>query len=164
MLPGEASWKLGTINKLIDSVKDMATKLARRVLHDVSAQEIFDAITTAHGDLHRRHGFSPFQLMTGRTPKGIGPPTPELGTASATLQSGPMQKRLEIQRAAYEIYLNEHINRGAPSAGAPGQAFPNLVLGRDLLVLVCQRKDKPTKCERRSFPWPGDSLTSAEEC
>ena len=108
MLPGEASWKLGTINKLIDSVKGMATKLARRVPHDVSAQEIFDAATTAHGDLHRRHGFSPFQLMTGRTPKGIGPQTPEFGTASATLQSGPMQKRLEVQRAAYEVYLSEH--------------------------------------------------------
>ena len=57
LLPGEASWKLGTINKLIDTMKTMATKIAKRVPSETTAQEIFDMATIAHGDLSRRHGF-----------------------------------------------------------------------------------------------------------
>ena len=108
VLPGEASWKLGPINKMIDSVKEMATKLAKRLPDDITAQEIFDAVTIAHSDLHRQNGFAPCQLMMGRTPAGIGVTEPRLGEASAVLASEPMQKLLQVQREAYHVYLDHH--------------------------------------------------------
>ena len=91
----------------------MATKLAHRLPRGVPAQTIFDLATIAHGDLHRRHGFSPLQLLIGRTPDGVGLQQVDLGNASATLASAPMTKKLTMQQAAYETYIQEHMSEEA---------------------------------------------------
>lgn len=113
VLPAEAPWKFGTTNKLIDAMKEMATRLARRVSMDTPAQDIFDAVSTADGDLFRRHGFSPYHLMIGRTPPGIGISESRrdpVGESSAILDSRPMQKKLQVQKDAYTIYLDHHLS------------------------------------------------------
>ena len=41
--------------------------MARRTPDSVRILEIFDECTTAHNDLHRNRGFSPWQLLLGKT-------------------------------------------------------------------------------------------------
>ena len=56
---GDTSWKTGVLGKTLDTIKQSATRVARRTLDSVTDQEIFDECTTAHNDLHRNRGFSP---------------------------------------------------------------------------------------------------------
>ena len=46
--------------------KQSAIREARRTPDSVTIQEIFDDCTTAHNDLHRNRGFSPWQLLLGK--------------------------------------------------------------------------------------------------
>ena len=51
-----------------DTFQQSATRVARRTPDSVKIQEIFDECTTAHNDLHRNRGFSPWQLLLEKTP------------------------------------------------------------------------------------------------
>ena len=51
----------------LDAIKQAAIRVARRPLDSVTIQEIFDECTAAHDDLHRNRGFSPWQLLLGKT-------------------------------------------------------------------------------------------------
>ena len=56
------------LGKTRDTVKQSAIRVARRTPDSVTIQEIFDECTTAHNDLQRNRGFSPWQLLLGNTP------------------------------------------------------------------------------------------------
>ena len=66
--PGEASWKTGVPGKTLDTTQQSAIRVARRTPDNVTIREIFDECTTAHNDLHRNRGFSPWQLLLRKTP------------------------------------------------------------------------------------------------
>ena len=56
-----------TFGKTLDTIKQSAIRVTRRTSDNVTFQEIFDECTTAHNDLHRNRGFSPWQLLLGKT-------------------------------------------------------------------------------------------------
>ena len=58
--PWDASWKTGVLGKTLDTIKQSAIRVGRRTPDSVTIQEIFDECTTAHNDLHRDRGFSPW--------------------------------------------------------------------------------------------------------
>ena len=49
-------------------MKQSAIRVARRTPDSVTIQQVFDECTTAHNDKHRNRGFSPWQLLLGKTP------------------------------------------------------------------------------------------------
>ena len=96
--PGEAAWRIGILDKTLDTLKESATKAARRFLEEVSVQEVFDMCCEAHNDLHRTRGSSPLQLLIGRTPKGVGLESERsLGQRSAEITDVVERSRLEVK-------------------------------------------------------------------
>ena len=77
--PGDASWKTRVLWKTLETIKQSAIHGARRTPDSV--KEIFDECTAAHNDFHRIRGFSPLQLLLGKTPtdKSVCE-NPELGS------------------------------------------------------------------------------------
>ena len=69
--PAEAPWRIGILDKVLDVLKNAATRAARRAPEDTSCEALFDDCTEAHNELHRRKGYSPFQLLIGRSPPGL---------------------------------------------------------------------------------------------
>ena len=67
VVPGEAFWKTEALGKTLDTIKQSAIRVARRTPDSLSVQEIFDECTTAHNDLHRNRGFSPWQWLLENT-------------------------------------------------------------------------------------------------
>ena len=64
----------------------------------------------AHNELHRRRGYSPFQLLIGRSPPGLPlDGDKQLGELSASLTSDG-RHRLHFQRECYRAYLDEEIS------------------------------------------------------
>ena len=63
-----------------------------------SCEALFDDCTEAHNELHRRRGYSPFQLLIGRLPPGLPlDGDKQLGEVSASLTSDG-RHRLHTQR------------------------------------------------------------------
>ena len=92
-IPGEAAWKIGLLDKVLDTIKESATRAARRLPSSVSIQELFDMTCEVHNDLHPR-GSSPFQLLIGRTPRGVGiTEDRQMGQISAELNEGEDKTR-----------------------------------------------------------------------
>ena len=58
--PAEAAWRIGILDKVLDVLKNAATRAARRAAEDTSCEVLFDDCTEAHNELHRRRGYSPF--------------------------------------------------------------------------------------------------------
>ena len=50
--PGEAAWRIGILDKTLDTLKESAARAARRLPGEVPIQEIFDRCCEAHNDLH----------------------------------------------------------------------------------------------------------------
>ena len=69
--PAEAAWRIGILDKVLDVLKNAATRAARRAPEDTSCEALFDDCKEPHNELHRRRGYSPFQLLTGRSPPGL---------------------------------------------------------------------------------------------
>ena len=70
-LLGEAAWRTGVLDKVLDATNNYATRAARRAPHDTPCEDMFDNCTEAHNELHRRRGYSPFQRRIGRSPLGL---------------------------------------------------------------------------------------------
>ena len=70
--PGEAASRIGTLDKTLGTLKESATKAARRLDENASAQEICNMCCESNTGLSRTRGSSPLQLLIGRTPKGFG--------------------------------------------------------------------------------------------
>ena len=108
--PAEAAWRIGILDKVLDVLKNAATRAARRAPEDTSCEALFDDCTEAHNELHRRRGYSPFQLLIGRSPPGLPlDGDKQLGEVSASLTSD-FRHRLHIQRECYRAYLDEEMS------------------------------------------------------
>ena len=100
--PGEAPWRVGFLDKTLDTLKESATKAARRLTEDTTIQDIFDMCCEAHNDLHRTRGSSPLQLLIGRTPRGVGLEADRsLGQRSAEITDVVERSRLEVKTECY---------------------------------------------------------------
>ena len=104
--PGEAAWRIGILDKTLDTLKESATRSARRVAEDVPVQQLFDMCCEAHNDVHRTRGSSPLQLLIGRTPKGVGLEAERsLGQRSAEITDTVERSRLEVKTECYKAYV-----------------------------------------------------------
>ena len=109
--PGEAAWRIGILDKTLDTLKESATKAARRISEEVSIQEIFDMCCEAHNDLHRARGSSPLQLLIGITPKGIASETERLpGQRSAEITDVVERSLLEVNTECYKAYVEAELS------------------------------------------------------
>ena len=87
--PAEAARRIGILDKVLDVLKNAATRAARRAPEDTSCEALFDDCTEAHNELHRRRDYSPFQLLIGRSPPGLPlDGDKQLGEVSASLTTG----------------------------------------------------------------------------
>ena len=108
--PAEAAWRIGILDKVLDVLNNAATRAARRAPEDTSCEALFDDCTEAHNELHRRRGYSPFQLLIGRSPPGLPlDGDMQLGEVSASLTSDG-RHRLHFQRECYRAYLEEEMS------------------------------------------------------
>ena len=108
--PAEAAWHIGKLDKVLDVLKNAATRAARRAPENTSCETLLDDCTEAHNELHRRRGYSPFQLLIGRSPPGLPlDGDKQLGEVSASLASDG-RHRLHIQRECYRAYLDEDMS------------------------------------------------------
>ena len=109
--PGEASWKTGVLGKTLDTIKQSAIRVARRTPDSVSIQEIFDECTTAHSGLHRNRGFSPCQLLLGKTPtdKTVCE-DPDLAQCSVEVVDEAAKQRLRVKEESYKAYIEEELS------------------------------------------------------
>ena len=107
-LPAEAAWRIGILDEVLDVLRNAATRAARRAPEDTSCEALFDDCTEAHNELHRRRGYSPFQLLIGRSPPGMPQDgDKQLGEVSASLTSDG-RHRMHIQRECYiELILTK---------------------------------------------------------
>ena len=108
--PAEAPWRIGILDKVLDVLKNAATRAARRAPEETSCEALFGDCTEAHNELHRRRGYSPFELLIGRSPPGLPlDGDKQLGELSASLTSDG-RHRLHIQRECYRASLDEEMS------------------------------------------------------
>ena len=85
--------------------------MARRTPDSVSIQEIFDECTTAHNDSHRNRGFSPWQLLFGKTPTDkTACKDPDLAQCSVELVDEAAKQRLRVKEESYKAYIEEELS------------------------------------------------------
>ena len=66
--PGDASWQTGVLVKTLFSIKQSGNSCGSKNSRQCHNSRNFGECTTAHNDLHRNRGFSPWQLLRGKTP------------------------------------------------------------------------------------------------
>ena len=85
--------------------------MARRSPDSVRVQEIFDECTTAHNDLHRNRGFSPWQFLLGKTPTDKKAcEDPDLAQCSVELVDEAAKQRLRVKEESYKAYTEEELS------------------------------------------------------
>ena len=95
--PGEVSWKTGVLGKTLETIKQSEIRVARRTPGSVTIQEIFDECT-GHNNLYRSRGFSPWQLLLGKTPtdKSVCE-NPDLAQCSVEVVDAARKQRLRVK-------------------------------------------------------------------
>ena len=85
--------------------------MARRTPDSVPIQKIFDDCTTAHNDLHRYRGFTPWQLLLGKTPtdKTVCE-NPDLAQCSVEVVDEAATQRLREKEESYKAYIEEELS------------------------------------------------------
>ena len=80
-------------------------------LRTVSIPEIFDECTTAHNDLHRNRGFSPWQLLLGKTPtdKSVCE-NPDLAQCEVEVVDEAAKQRLRVKEESYKAHIEEELS------------------------------------------------------
>ena len=92
------------LGKTLDTIKQSSIRVARRI----TIQEIFDECTTAHNDLHRNRGFSPWQLLLGKTPTDkTACQDPDLAQCSVEVVDEAAKQRLRVKEESYKAYIEE---------------------------------------------------------
>ena len=106
--PGDASWKTGVLGKTQDTIKQSAIRVARRTQDSVTIQEIFVECTAAHNDSHRNRGFSPWQLLLGKTPtdKSVCE-NPDLAQCSVEVVDEAAKQRPCMKEESHTAYMEE---------------------------------------------------------
>ena len=85
--------------------------MARRTPDNVTIQDIFDERTTAHNDLHRNRGFSPWQLLLGKTPTDkTACEDPDLAQCSVEVVDEAAKQRLRVREESYKAYIEEELS------------------------------------------------------
>ena len=99
------------LGKTLDTIKQAALRVARRTPDSVTIQEIFDACTTAHNDLHRNRGFSPWQLLLGKAPtdKSVYE-NPDLAQCSVEAVDEAAKQRLRVKKESYKTLIEEELS------------------------------------------------------
>ena len=107
-IPGQAHWQIGNIERLIQSVKFVADKVARD--HpDATNHECLYRALAAYNEFDRWRGFSPLQMGLGRAPSldgsltdGVGDNVPLVESESADNLFG---RNFNLMRCAQENFL-----------------------------------------------------------
>ena len=91
--------------------KQAAIRVARRSPDSVTIQEIFDDCTTAHNGFHRYRGFSPWQLLLGKTPsdKSICE-NPDLAQCNVEVVEEAAKQRLRVKEESCKAYIEEELS------------------------------------------------------
>ena len=112
---------------------------------DTSCEALFDDCTEAHNELHRRRGYSPFQLLIGRSPPGLPlDGDKQLGEVSASLTSDG-RHRLHIQRECYRAYLDEEMSLPTETTrDAQVKTLSCMVVWKVVLVLAFESTSAST--------------------
>ena len=106
--PGDASWKTGVLGKTLDAIEKSAIRVARRTSDSVTMQGIFVECTAAHNDLHRNGGFSPWQLLLGKTPtdKSVFENL-DLAQCSVEVVDEAAKQHLCVKEESHKAYIEE---------------------------------------------------------
>ena len=111
LILGEETWKTVVLGKTLGTIKQSAIRVARRTLDNVTIQEFFDECTTAHNDLHRNRGFSPWKLLLGKTPTdNTACEDPDLAQCSVELVDEAAKQRLRVQEESDKAYIEEELS------------------------------------------------------
>ena len=99
------------LGKTLDTIKQSEIRVTQRTPDSVTIQEIFDERTTAHNDLHRNRGFSPWQLLLGKTPtdKSVCE-NPDLAQRSVEVVDQAAKQRLGVKKESYKAYIEEELS------------------------------------------------------
>ena len=74
-------------------------------------KNIFDECTTAHSDLHRNRGFSPWQLLLGKTPTDkTACEDPDLAQCCVEVVDEAAKQRLRVKEESYKAYIEEELS------------------------------------------------------
>ena len=91
------------LGKTLDTIKQAAIRVAQRTPDSVTSQEIFDECTTAHNDLHRNRGFSPWQVLLGKTPSDKSVcENLDLAQRSVEVVDEAAKQRLRVKEESYK--------------------------------------------------------------
>ena len=99
---------MGIVEKCVDIVKSAATKAAQALPRDADPEDILKNCTYAHNELSRTRGYSPWQLLLGRSPPGLGLPA-DLLKGPAT-SSEVRQSRVAIREACFKEYISAELH------------------------------------------------------
>ncbi|CAK0860929.1 unnamed protein product, partial [Prorocentrum cordatum] len=109
--PGEAHWRMGVIERCIETIKEIATRLAWELPDDTEPADIFRWACVANNDLMRHQGYSPMMLMMGRTPSGQGLEQVENPSVlSANVVDKHFQEVTRIKAAAYKACVDHYLS------------------------------------------------------
>ena len=116
----------------LDTIKQSAIRVARRTPDSVTIEEIFDECTTAHNDLHRYRGFSPWQLLLGKRPtdKSVCQ-NPDLAQCSVEVVDEAAKQRLRTKRTSKRSCHFENVAKKLikPDHGGTGQQVNGAGIG-----------------------------------
>ena len=103
LIVGMRPGKQEVLGKTLDTTKQAATRVAQRTPDSVTSQEIFDECTTAHNDLHRNRGFSPWQVLLGKTPSDKSVcENLDLAQRSVEVVDEAAKQRLRVKEESYK--------------------------------------------------------------
>ncbi|CAK0814932.1 unnamed protein product, partial [Prorocentrum cordatum] len=109
--PGEAHWRMGVIERCIETIKEIATRLAWELPDDTEPADIFRWACVANNDLMRHQGYSPMMLMMGRTPSEQGLEQVENPSVlSANVVDKHFQEVTRIKAAAYKACVDHYLS------------------------------------------------------
>ena len=134
-------------------LKNAATRAARRAPEDTSCEALFDDCTEGHNELHRQRGYSPFQLLIGRSPPGLPlDGDKQLGEVSASLTSDG-RHRLHIQRECYRAYLDNRNDERCTSQDPFVFGHLENGVGFGVREHVCINEPRPVDSSKRVHSW-----------
>ena len=99
----------GRIERHIQDVKEKALKACTELPDDVCIEEVFDHITTAHSDTIRPSGQSPWQMLLGRAPPGLGLSTANNAEFHDLANRSAMEDRTAVRKAAWKAHVEHEL-------------------------------------------------------
>ena len=106
------------MERRIQDIKEKATRAAAELGEDVDIEALFDEILCAENDTAKADGASPWQLLLGRTPPGLGLESMSDQPLSVVSRAAAEQRpsRLEIKRACWQSHVDWELGKQAARA------------------------------------------------